>query len=369
MEIRKGPFGHFICERIDSDTSIFEHSIEMINNNEPGNYLPVYIYSYPDFKEVSYDFSGYKSLNEISNININTRRKAIGDLFLSFHRSLDLLLPLNNILVDGNYFYTNEKCEKIYVCYKPVLENTSMRIDSLVSAKIESLLTNSFFKDALSSDEINHLIFSIKNNDEELYVNTCRLIQDAKITPNRNHKMGKYFIPLISLVIIIASYFFLGLIPALVLLIITISYFLAEKAFKPHTKAQSTPSETKGLTETRKQVLFDDNSISGGNSINALFIESLEKVNGEYINNAIYTQKATIGSDYFLSDICINDSSVTSLNAEILLKDGVYTLTNIANTNNISIEGIVLQTNKEYELKNGQTITIGRISLKIKTGF
>lgn len=367
MEIRKGPYGHFVFERIDSDTPIYSYAIEMINNNIPGVFLPIYTYDVSGTKEISYDFSGFESILNFNGTNITSRRKAISSLFLSIHNSLDLLLPLSNICLDKKYIFTSKDETQIFLCYKPIIKSTNMSLNALDSNTVERLLKLPFFNSALKSDEISQLVYAIKNSDETLYKNTCNSIANP-LVKKQNKGLSTYILCIPLLLISIVSAIKLGLIPAIVLFIITI-LFLVSSILRNRTIPNKHPTIDNTVQETRKQILFNKEKSENASDFNCLIIRSLERVNGEFINNAIYTGKATIGSDFFLSDIMINDNSVAPLNAEINLTNNVFLIKNIANSGNILLEGVKLQNDKEYELKNGQILTIGRINLEIKIGF
>ncbi len=370
MEIRKGPYGHFIFERISSDTSIFNHSIEMINKGIPGIFLSTYIYDFRDYKEISYDVSDLVLINGIENYDTNTIRNAIGDLFLSFHKSLDLLLPLSNVFLSDEYLFISKDYKNIYIPYRPIDGDITLKLNSLSYKQIEKILSIPLFKDVLATDEINQLLFSIKNNDEQLFLNAANAIKKPVITKTKKKKgIIKYesLIVLLLFTVSVLSFFYIGLIPSLVLLLITI--LIALQLFLKNNKNTANNNNSTSLQETRTQILFKEESKSLGSENNCLFIESLEQVNGEFIKNAVYTPKAIIGSDCFLSDICIDDSNIAPLNAEITLKNNVYTLRKLTDRNNMLIENVVVSNDKEYELKSGQTITIGGIKLLIKIGF
>ena len=59
MEIRKGPYGQFVINKLENIDSVNNYTREIIAENIPGHMLPLYIIPAVSTYELSYDCSDH----------------------------------------------------------------------------------------------------------------------------------------------------------------------------------------------------------------------------------------------------------------------------------------------------------------------
>ena len=116
MQIRKGPFGYYACEKFDSPDRICTYAEEVISGDRSDLYLPVSTEYFGSTVMCSFEFSGYIGVNDPGfsvfppngkfashkkeNIDLNLRRKSVGDLFYSVIKLLDNLVSPSCLVLD-----------------------------------------------------------------------------------------------------------------------------------------------------------------------------------------------------------------------------------------------------------------------------
>ena len=364
MEIRKGPFGQFAVET--TSKKIYKYAAEIINRSVSTSFLPVYINRSSEYTELAYDFSGMTQIRCIS--GTHEMRKAAADLFLSIIRCPDLLLPTSLIHFDEDYIFYDKENNSFHICVPPILPDSNDSAISTIDGKqLESFLNNSLFAQLLSRDEIDELCSCIlTNNDDKAEALLIRI----KNTPMEVKAEEKFIdskqlsitcclgilaliaSPTSPLVAILSSIGGLGL----------LGYYLLKN--KTNYLTQSDKIKLDNIKE-RKEVLFNTEENYQVDSPGYLVLKSKQKVAGDYLNKAIYTDMTTIGSDCFLSDICIDSKSVSSIHMQITVKGGSYYATDKSSNNESYIENIRMIPYKEYEIKNGQVLRCGDFDFDI----
>ena len=89
-----------------------------------------------------------------------------------------------------------------------------------------------------------------------------------------------------------------------------------------------------------------------------------ENINRNY---SLYLDKTAIGSDCFLSDIVLDEPSVSPLHAVIKQEKGTFYLEPAKGTGKTYIQDSPVENGRAYEIKSGQKITIGKIEFRFGT--
>ena len=380
MELRKGPYGYFVVNTVRGKLN--KYATEIINYNILDEFMMFYIASSPisGKTEISYDCTNYVSCKNRSDLfdrtNRSILRKATGDLFLTILRSLDYLLPIEGIYFNPEVFFWDTECNRFKICYNPYLnDEICLKLSTLGNGNLEKTLTESFFSEILSSDEISSICMAVNSNNEQLLEDTAISIKNTDPIENLRrsgtlaNKYQKYstiifilfLLNLFALIVKGSLIWLLGLLISLLFLYRSITDIKENQTIKETTKNQ--------ITSNRKKMLFDEDDTADSQIISCLFLKSKQKINGSYINKAIYTNKAVIGSDKILSDICIDDNSISDIHVEIEKIDDSYYLRDISWDNETYIENRKILPDKQYEVKNGQTIRCGNYDFEISIGL
>lgn len=373
MEIRKGPYGLFMVETITGNLN--KYTTEIIANNIPGSFVRFYIASSPltGKTEISYDCTNLTSFSKslVENTDRILLRKAVGDLFLSFIKCLDLLIPLNGIIWSDSYIFWDQSDNHIKMCIRPyTLDNIDISLSSLGNGQIEELLNNISFSNILSSDEISSLCYAITNNDEDKLEDVALRIkkEDPETLLNTNKTSLNLFKYQISFVILLILLSILGITNGNLILWglgCILAVVLLYKILKG-TKATSEQTKTtiNKITHERKNIYFDDTETKG-NIISGLILKSQNKIQDKYINKAIYSTRATIGSDPFLSDIHIDDDSISEIHIEITKENNEYFVVDLSRDNSTYIDNRRIDSMKKYGIKNGQVLRCGNYDFNV----
>jgi len=376
MEIRKGPYGYFAIEKLRSDSVICEYAMEIIDNKKEELFLPVYINKTFEGCELSYEFSDLISISEFEDLNLrndgkdlNARRRAIGDLFLSVQHLLDLLINPALIITDPRFIYTNREGTIIRLCLLPIQSDKPLRLSSMDSGAIEHLLENDFFCEAITNDEASVLVYSLSSNDEELMMEESEKITNTPVPGSEKITISRSFAKppdrliwsgVFSIVSIIAYFVFgaaFAAISAITAAVILILYLTGIKDSQCKDKTKDLE-----MTDTRSQILFEDPKPG---TFSCAILESMTPVDGSILKYAVYLDCTTIGSDRFLSDLYINDKTVSPIHAQIYLTQDTVYLSDCSANGNTFIDDKYITPEEKHELKNGQKISFGNIDFKI----
>ena len=371
MKIRKGPFGSFATLKADPDMIPFEYAMEVIDKTENLHMLPVYLNSNFGETELDFDCSGLIPVDDFSTSDktkdMASRRRSIGDLFLSLSRMPDLLINPALVILDADYVFTDPSGSKVYMCLMPVETDTPMRLSSMDITNLETLLDHQFFREALAEDEITALVYAIRTNDEDLLKKTADLIifsppDGKKGTDLPGQLLYSLALACLSMILLALPVRFLSFFPAAVSAVLLIKYIM-------HTPTESKMSKAhggSGSDDTRTRIFFDDEEVR---KLNCAFLESLSPVNGEILSYAVYQDTVTIGSDRFLSDFYIKDASVSPIHAQLSLTPDTVYLSDCSANGKTYIDDRSITPEIKYEIKNGQKITLGRIDFRLRISF
>ena len=382
MVVKKGPYGSFLTRRIDRDEKIYNYALEVLQNDTVSQFLPVYLNS--DYvNEVAFEFSGMIPIDEYcyqyqnsnsknSKASITARKKrriAVGNLFLSISRCPDLLLPLSAICLDTTTTFTDVKGEKISICYIPTEQENykEMNLDSIGVNLLEKFLSHVFFDGILSDDETSSLLFSFKENDEEMLRKICKDIINDEIT--KDIKSPGLLLPLsiTSAIFALPSLLLTSFFTFFVFLTISLITFLIYIILVNKKRSQRLSEKREETSKERKKVLFSDNEFESTNnhkeandySFTYAILKSVIPINSSELSFAIYTSITTIGSDRFLSDLFIDDTSLSTLHAKIILDDRGFYICDVSKDNTTYINNMRLKPQEWYQLKSGQTVRFG----------
>jgi len=393
MNIRKGPFGYFAIEKIGSREDIYEYASEMIDRNHCGIFLPCYINDGPGGITACFDFSGYIPLPEFNihkqkstaafgkrnRDHLRIRRKNTGILLASIAEGINNLLSPAAVVLDRNYVFTDPAGDDIRICFCPVRQPASqLSLFSLGYERLEELLADPFFDGVLSEDDKQILIYSVRENDEQMYLECCSNIMDSNIEDDRKDSNGNHdqlpvrdaayvAIPFITAVL---AYIFAGFIPCILFLMLGIAMLIRLIRIKYLSVKRENSKRSALRSDERSRVLFSDTDINNANGIPCaaqLFLTS--QTPGIRSQYAIYLDKTTIGSDVFLSDIVLKHKSVASLHAVIYMMQNTFYISPCSTSGALYLEDKRLEENSRYEIRDGQKITVGELDFTFRLMF
>lgn len=366
MEIRKGPYGKFATEVLDDTTEIYEYAAEIIRDGIPGCYLPVYVNETLRGRELCFDISDLIPLNKnCLTTAIDIRRKAVADLFLSITASGNMLLDTGSIILNGNDSYWDPQTQKILIPIRPVKKTSpSVYTSGIKKEDVESFLKLPFFSDILTLEEKDTIIYGLSENNEEILRSICTGIKSTKIKTQRK----------ITDTAKILTYSLISAVFSLVAILdkdhlLSTAFFLFA-AIIPFVYKFTSEKKAKAVRDTeessrRRSIFFEENA--SGNSLDCLTLSY--KKGSETVKRAVYTDRATVGSDCFLSDITIDDQSIEALHLEITRSTDSYVVRDLSYNDNVMLDNHRIEKDRPYEIRDGQTLLCGNIEFKISTGL
>lgn len=429
MLIKKGPFGYFAVERFDSPECIFGYAGEVIAANRSGCLLPCSIDLSGFTSSAYFDFSGLISIRQLHDTSphgshrskkisklLEDRRRSAGDFFCSVADLLDNLISPSDIVLDPDYVFTDECGDYLRFCLLPRKSSPDrLRLSSLGSERLELLLSEPFFDKVLTNDEKQEIIYSVKADDESLFRRFAQQIRDTRIDsgfkelpeisrtnaprhlPDRHVKRqiittkentGKkknteLWWALAGSIASAAALKFSGILPAF-LFIIASGVFLAKHLISFRKDKDNEKETSKSLSDVRRMILFSEGDEDKGfnqnedpagdanelsDNVMPLItgtLTSLSPGNGRSRSYSVMMDKTTIGSDVFLSDIVIDDTSVDALHAIIYLSGRSFFISDCSRKGNTYIDDRKVANGRRCEIKNGQKITIGDVDFSFR---
>ncbi|MBQ6302707.1 MAG: FHA domain-containing protein [Clostridiales bacterium] len=417
MQIRKGPFGYYACEKFDSPDRICTYAEEVISGDRSDLYLPVSTEYFGSTVMCSFEFSGYIGVNDPGfsvfppngkfashkkeNIDLNLRRKSVGDLFYSVIKLLDNLVSPSCLVLDPSMVFTDPEGISIKMCCLPLKSSPDdLCLSSLGVTRLERLLNCDFFKKVITGDEINALLFSVKENNEDMFLKIAGIIRgtDDELSPLNNnetagtgteHAPKKYtktekdlFISCISAFLSAISIIRSAYLPCLLFFILSLIILLTSCLNRKKLEEKQRKEENREISRQRSSILFSDDEgtiqipdqgiseepsakkykpvLSGHLNL----ISDSSGVNRQY---SVYLDETCIGSDCFLSDIVLDDPEISPLHAVIRHENGSFYLMPSKGNGKTYIEDSPVENGRSYEIKSGQKITIGSIEFRFGT--
>ena len=412
MQIRKGPFGYFAYEKIDNPDTLSTYAEEVIAGNKSDFFLNPSTEYIGSSIMCCFEFSGYVQITDAEfsvfpsqkhlsshkkeNRILSLRRKTAGDLFYSFIQMLDNLVSPSTIELDPDMVFTDPEGISIKLCCLPVKSNPEeITLASLGASRLEKFLGCDFFKNIITDDEKNGLVFSVKENNEKMFLSLVKAIQgidnavvstSGQITDNKdknahelkflkNLSKAEKELLLASVSSILSLVFLFADLTLSSILSFLLTLFILFSIIKNKKKDEEKIQKEKSLEQSkqRSSILFSDttpeddlpqekeNTFKPLASGKLTLLTDVKNVQHSY---SIYLDETFIGSDCFLSDIVIDDPKVSPLHAVIRKENGLFYLMPKTSTGKTHIEDSPVENEKSYEIKSGQKITIGEIEFR-----
>lgn len=369
MEIRKGPYGQFVINKIEDIDSIHSYTREIIAENIPGHMLPLYIIPAVSHYEASYDCSGLLTLHRSYPLfipQINQLRKALGDLFFSFADLPDLLLSPSSICLDPRFMFIDEDLNQISVCFDPKrISPEDLCISSITKAGFRDLLNSKTMEGIILPDEIDGMIYAAEQNDPELFRKEAKKLMIPLSEPETEPVLLNLpEFKMIILASVLSLVFVLIDLNIVSLIFVIIEVFFAVKIKSLlYNRPQIVIPEAND--DTKRQMLFGSED-GRHNGIEAIILTSTDPSTGTQDKKAIYTDKAAIGSDRFLCDVFYPDKSLSPIHAQIRKIGKTYYASDLSSDNSTYLNDIRLQPGREYEIKSDQTLMCGKREFRIE---
>lgn len=412
MQIKKGPFGYFAVEKFDSPDKLCSYAEEVIAGNKSDFYLTPVTEFYGSGVMCCYEFSGYVPITDpefsvfssqgkfISHKreskNLLLRRRSVGDLFYSFVKMLDNLVSPSTIVIDPDLIFTDTEGITLKLCCLPVKSTPeNLNLSSLDASRLEKLLCCDFFTNVVTDDEKNALIYSVKENNEEMFIKIARSLSGteeqlspsldldkenatAKIelpSPIKNISRSEkdLYLSCLSAFLSLAAFILKMKLPCILMFalssIILFTFLIKQKK----NKEKITNEENQEKSKQRSSILFSENeltetTVEGTDKVLApltpgklTLLTDYKGINPQY---SVYLDETYIGSDCFLSDIVLDAPGISPLHAVIRQKNGTFYLQPSQGNGKTYLEDSPVENGKSYEIKSGQKITIGDIPFR-----
>ena len=410
MQIKKGPYGYYAIEKFDSPDKLCSYAEEVIAGNKTDFYLRPVTDIFGSGAMCSFEFSGYMQITDPEfsvfspnkknaskkkdEKNLSLRRKSAGDLFYAVAKLLDNLISPSCLVLDPNMMFTDPEGITVKMCCLPIKSDPNdLCISSLGASRLENLLNCDFFKSIITDDEKNALVYSVKENKEDLFLKIARIIkglddEPALALPEQNSERTTQLTGTVKnlsksdrdLVIAgLSAFLSLASILNRMLLPCFLFYFLALIIFATtllnmrKSKENIMKEESEEVSKQRSSILFSDitqTSDSDENLFVPLTSGKLTLISDRTDikkNYSVYLSETTIGSDCFLSDIVIDDPLIAPLHAVIRQKDGAFYLEPSKGTGRTYIEDSPVENGKSFEIKSGQKISFGEIDFRFSS--
>ena len=410
MQIKKGPYGYYAIEKFDSPDKLCSYAEEVIAGNKTDFYLRPVTDIFGSGAMCSFEFSGYMQITdpEFSVFspnkknaskkkdakNLSLRRKSAGDLFYAVAKLLDNLISPSCLVLDPNMMFTDPDGITVKMCCLPIKSDPNdLCISSLGASRLENLLNCDFFKSIITDDEKNALVYSVKENKEDLFLKIARIIkgiddEPALALPEQNSERTTQLTGTVKnlsksdrdlVIAVLSAFLSLASILNRMLLPCFLFYFLALIIFATtllnmrKSKESIKKEESEEVSKQRSSILFSDiNRTSEGDenlfvpltSGKLTLISDRTDVKKNY---SVYLSETTIGSDCFLSDIVIDNPLIAPLHAVIRQKDGAFYLEPSKGTGRTYIEDSPIENGKSYEIKSGQKISFGETDFRFSS--
>ena len=412
MQIKKGPFGYFAVEKFDSPDKLCSYAEEVIAGNKSDFYLTPVTEFYGSGVMCCYEFSGYVPITDPEfsvfssqgkfiphkrkSKNLLLRRRSVGDLFYSFVKMLDNLVSPSTIVIDPDLIFTDTEGITLKLCCLPVKSTPeNLNLYSLDASRLEKLLCCDFFTNVVTDDEKNALIYSVKENNEEMFIKIARSLSGteeqlspsldldkenatAKIelpSPIKNISRSEkdLYLSCLCAFLSLASFILKMKLPCILMFalssIILFTFLIKQKK----NKEKITNEENHEKSKQRSSILFSETeltetTIEGKDKTLAplvpgklTLLTDYQGINPQY---SVYLDETYIGSDCFLSDIVLDAPGISPLHAVIRQKNGTFYLQPSQGTGKTYLEDSPVENGKSFEIKSGQKITIGDIPFR-----
>ena len=410
MQIKKGPYGYYAIEKFDSPDRLCSYAEEVIAGNKTDFYLRPVTEIFGSGAMCCFEFSGYMQITdpEFSVFspnkktaskkkdakNLSLRRKSCGDLFYAVAKLLDNLISPSCLVLDPNMMFTDPDGITVKMCCLPIKSDPNdICISSLGASRLEDLLNCDFFKSVITDDERNALVYSVKENKEDLFLKVARIIKGIDEEPNPtlpkqdtdskvqitgaikdlSRSDRDLIIAMLSAFLSLASILNRMLLPCFLFYFLAIIIFATTLLNMRKNKESIEKEESEEVSKQRSSILFSDIPQTSDSEENLFIpltsgkltlISDRNDVKKYY---SVYLSETTIGSDCFLSDIVIDDPLIAPLHAVIKQKDGAFYLEPSKGTGRTYIEDSPLENGKSYEIKSGQKITFGEIEFRFSS--
>ena len=412
MQIKKGPFGYFAVEKLDSPDKLCSYAEEVIAGNKSDFYLTPVTEFYGSGVMCCYEFSGYVPITDPEfsvfssqgrlsshrkeSKNLLLRRRSVGDLFYSFARMLDNLISPSTIVIDPDLIFTDTEGITLKLCCLPIKSTPdNLNLSSLDASRLEKLLCCDFFTNVVTDDEKNALIYSVKENNEEMFIKVARSLSgtEEQIAPsfdpagkNTDPKIElprpikdisssekNLYLSCLSAFFSLAAFIMRMKLPCILMFVLSSIILISILLNQKKKNEKITKEQNQEKSKQRSSILFSDNELTDTTEEGKdktlvpltpgklTLLTDCKGINPQY---SVYLDETYIGSDCFLSDIVLDAPGISPLHAVIRQKNGAFYLQPSQGMGKTYLEDNPIENGKSYEIKSGQKITIGDISFR-----
>lgn len=421
MQIKKGPYGYYALEKFDDPESLCTYAEEVIAGNSSDFYLKPSTEYLGRGIMCSFEFSGFMQITdpefsvfspgrrntptkkELKNLSL--RRKSAGDLFYTFVKLLDNLVSPSCIVLNPDMIFTDPEGITIKLCCLPQkITPDRLCLSSIDTLKLEKLLNCDFFKNVISDDEKNALVYSVRENNEDMFLKIAGIIRgtDEDSVPfmksqNTGEKRKAINLPhsinalsktekdliIACLSAVLALLLLLNKMALPCFLFFFLSAVILSVSILNQKKREEfiRKEESQEKSKQRSSILFSDDPVPEYDSaqthedtndepvrqykpLTSGMLTLISDSKGVRSKYSIYLDETCIGSDCFLSDIVIDDPEIAPLHAVIKQKEGSFYLVPSKGTGKTYIEDSPVDNGKSYEIKSGQKITFGELEFR-----
>lgn len=377
---------------MDRKEDMIPHVMDSLQNHILPSVLPVYLREQFGQKEFCVDCTGCEPLTgaEILIREPSIRRKAVSDFLLALLDAQDHFIDPRHFLFEPeNVFFEPDTKRLLWSCL-PVLRDTDEKESGLSfpAVRIERLLMDSFFADVIDDDERNRIICLMKDGrDQELIDLLNRMASPPKAAAKSTRRPALVCLSIQTFLMVVTGVL-LGLLFMKadqadlarslrgwyllffsVILLLTVVCTSGRKAREDPADAHA-PEDT-GLT--RKDIYFPGQNLKNKESAwtkridehPPAYLNQIMKTSGESVKkgvrSVIWTDDFLIGRDRILSDLFLDDPSISDRHARIVRRGMLFMIMDLGSSEGTFIGNRKLYSHEENPLSDGDTLTIGKL--------
>lgn len=354
MNISKDKENNVVIE-LGTNTKILDYQIEMVNNNQGKGLLYIEKRQFNFNVSFKYNFSDCISLNEL----IDNDNTSISDIVISLKSIIwiiksmkEYLLYEENIVFDLNYIFVNDN--KVNLVYIPTkldkALNYIVKIEKVfeeVACKIND--TNDLKKKQLSNKILQILNSKLSNID--LLLDALSEFENKQINNNRELYIPKKLEDNLDELNIHEE-----------------NEKIKKQGFLSKLFKLNRDNDDKNINNTEEfmqkiKLSSREISINKNHTDSSLDYSTyiLFKENGAFRRVDINSKKFVVGRLFDSVDCFINDNAVSKKHAQIVLKNNKKYLIDLNSSNGTFLNGVKIETEKYYELRNNDKITFANV--------
>jgi len=402
MRFERGPYGEIMVFPMAANTAVVLHALDVLQNSTIPSIFPVYYREQLGCMELCINCTGHIPIRDVNvqiGLNLEQKKSSVAAFLHGIHDAEDHFLNAGSLVMDANYVFFDVKSNNLKWCFLPIRERdeTETEYSGCISPdKLEILLMDTFFCDALTEGDRNQIVCLLKDGrDQDFLQFLDSYANDLHTTFSSSpqaKRTGTYLRVQLAAMIstLVLCMYLSGHAPVfpetyvwtswyaivfIVFLVANVLLTTAGNACSTSLKKDGAPAATAFLTQ--KEILFPSGRIANmkcdpgetGSMFAPVFLTRMQdptlkadRVATEMPKRAvIWVDDFLIGRDKALCDLFLDHSSISDRHARILHRSPLYYLMDLGSKSGTFIGHRRLYSFEETPLKDGDEIGCGNI--------